>query len=219
MSDHTQIPGVSARRTFIAFYGIFVSFAHEYGYWRNFHIQFLEHVGLADLPKLAVWPVVAAAGALIIGSILAMATVRPIFPPGGGVHSPVGVVLNRHRVLIGLPLFLFGCLSFWLMKNNANWWVVGPAPIAWGLAIIFDINALSASVGITLPVYFDFIIIFLPCFAFGVGHRDALNIINGTDYAVGCDVRFGLRGVLSMRRSASQALRSCLLYTSDAADE
>jgi hypothetical protein len=196
MSDPSPFAGLSVRRTFIVVYVTLVSIAHEYGYWSSFHINFLEHVGLADLPKLAVWPIGATAGASIVWSIVAFTTFRPIFPPGGGVNTRAGIFLNKIRMPVGLALFVWGVLSFSLMKESYLWWVFGPALIANGLVIAVDLVAICARLGANLPVYGDFFIVFLPCLAFGVGNYDASNIINGRNYV---EARFKDSGPFPLR--------------------
>jgi hypothetical protein len=196
MSDPSPFAGLAIRRTFIVVYVTLVSIAHEYGYWSSFHINILEHVGLADLPKLAVWPIVATAGASIVWSIVTFAAFRPIFPPGGGVNTRAGQFLNKIRVPVGLALFIWGVWSFSLMKENYLWWVFGPALVSNGLVIAVDVIAICALLGANLPVFGDFFVIFLPCLAFGVGHYDASNIINGRNYI---EARFKDSGPLPLR--------------------
>jgi hypothetical protein len=52
-----------------------------------------------------------------------------------------------------------------------------------GLSIAVGVDTLLARVGIKLPFYFDpFLVLLLPCLAFGIGNSEALKIIDGTNY-------------------------------------
>jgi hypothetical protein len=182
MSEATQISGLSVKHTYIAFFVVLVSFAHEYGYWGEFHIHFLEHIGFADLPKLAAWPVVATAGAYLLGSAIGMMVSSRQLPPGGGANTPTGIILNRYRKPIGLTMIVLGLCSYSVIRISEYLWVFGPLLIAYGLWIAVDIGSLFNQIGITLRHPLDLLVVFLPCLAFGVGHAEALKIVDGTTY-------------------------------------
>jgi hypothetical protein len=183
VSEPTQNDGLSIKHTYMAFFVVFVAFAHEYGYWSEFHIHLLEHIGLADLPKLAVWPVVATAGAYVLGSIIGLVTSKPsVYSPGSGANAPTGTVLNRYRRPIGLFLVTCGLLSYSVLWVSENVWAVGPLLITFGLLIAVDIPPLMERIGIKLSFSIALMLVFLPCLAFGIGHSEALKIIDGTNY-------------------------------------
>jgi hypothetical protein len=169
-------------KTGVVVYMVAAAFAHEFGYWRNFNIQILEHIGLADLPKLALWPFVATAGIAFIGVLLGQIAGRDLYPPGGGVNTPVGKFLNRTRAPFGLAFLLFGISSFYFLPNPGDWWLVGPFLIACGVTIAIDTEVMWARLGWRVPERLTLLAIFVLCAAFGTGQNRASSVIDGVDY-------------------------------------
>lgn len=182
MNEPEKTAWISARHTYIVFYVILLAFAHEYAYWSAFNVHLLEHIGLADLPKLAVWPIVATAGVLVIGPGISMLVGSRILPPGAGAHTSVGIKLEKFRKPIGLLLILSGLLLSSVDVLSEEVWMVWPALFTSGVWIGIDVQALFERLGIKLRYPLDFFIVFLPCLALAMGHSEALKIVNGHEY-------------------------------------
>jgi hypothetical protein len=86
-------------------YLVGVGAAYTLGYWRAFGINVLEFIGLSDLGKMAVYPLLAT---LALG-VLTMAGTQllsaRILPPGGGANTAVGRAGRRYwRFLVALVI-------------------------------------------------------------------------------------------------------------------
>lgn len=92
-------------KTVFVLYLFVVSLAHEYGYWSNFHIQLLEHIGLSDLPKLAVWPILGGGGVLLVSSLLMQAHLATTDPSPPSFVAKTVPYVRRNVSWVG-PLLL-----------------------------------------------------------------------------------------------------------------
>jgi hypothetical protein len=61
----------------------------------------LEYISLGDVVSHAVLPFLASISSLIIGASISHITSADMFPPGGGVNTPLGRALNRYWKLLG----------------------------------------------------------------------------------------------------------------------
>ena len=87
----------------IAFaYGVSVSALYLFGFWGVFRINVLEFIGLADLAKLSVKPLIYSLPAILLGFAIGQ-LFSGSFPPGGGAGTPIG---QFGRKKYGLLLFL-----------------------------------------------------------------------------------------------------------------
>ena len=87
----------------IAFaYGVSVSALYLFGFWGVFRINVLEFIGLADLAKLSVKPLIDSLPAILLGFAIGQ-LFSGSFPPGGGAGTPIG---QFGRKKYGLLLFL-----------------------------------------------------------------------------------------------------------------
>jgi hypothetical protein len=179
--------GLSIKHTYIVFYVVLLAFAHGYGYWSTFHVNLLEHIGLADLPKLAVWPIVATAGAYLVGPVVTMLIGSRHLPPGGGATTRAGIFLNRHRKLIGTLLIAGGLALSAVEVVSEYLWILCPLLFANGFWIAIDIEGFLKRINIDLRYPFDLLCVLLPCLALSVGYSESLKIKNGHEYL---DARF-----------------------------
>src|SRR2546425_6091521 len=81
-------------------YFIAIGACYLFGYWGAFNVNVLEFIDLADLAKLAIYPLIGSVLAWLAGMVIAELFMAPTFPPGGGAGTPVGVFLVKHRHLM-----------------------------------------------------------------------------------------------------------------------
>ena len=93
---------------FIAFtYGVSVAALYLFGFWGVFHINVLEFISLADIAKLAIYPLLYSLPVFLLGFTIGQVFTGDAFPPGGGAGTKVGQFGLKHwRFLLGLNIVL-----------------------------------------------------------------------------------------------------------------
>jgi hypothetical protein len=104
----------------IAFaYGVSVSALYLFGFWGVFHINVLEFIGLTDLAKLSVKPLLYSLPGFLLGFAVAQ-MFSGVFPPGGGADAPIGQFGRKYSVLL---LILVVVLILAVMEFVPNYWI------------------------------------------------------------------------------------------------
>ena len=80
-------------KVWLAPYALLVSTLYLWGYWGAFGINVLDYIGVSDIIKAAVYPLVTAFMSLAVGAFLAD-FMSPKVEPGSGANTPIGKVLN-----------------------------------------------------------------------------------------------------------------------------
>lgn len=161
--------GIKEIITFGTPYLIGVSAAYLFGYWGSFHVNVLEFIGLTDIAKLAVYPLLASSIFFLAGALFSEVIVSPHLPPGGGADTPLGRLGNRYGrwlmalvVLVAVLFAIYGpeprkwffvallvsCLSIPLTHNEQIIELI-PDPRQRGTALflLFALPALSFGYG------------------------------------------------------------------------
>jgi hypothetical protein len=178
----TQVERIAIPKTFLIVYALMIAFAHEYSYWSAFNVQILEHIGITDLPKLALWPIIATGGIALLSMLFGHLLARPLFPPGGGANTPVGVALRRFRIPISIPFFVAGIGSLYWLPDPERWWLIGPSLITAGCIVAIDFLSFWDRLGCVVPHEITGTAIFVLCISFGIGKSQAIDILKGTNY-------------------------------------
>ncbi len=98
-------------------YFIGVSALYLFGYWGAFNVNIFEYVGLSDIAKLSIYPLLASLVFVFVfsGFLIAELLISPVFPPGGGNASAVGRFYQKYErgllaamVALGVGAALFG---------------------------------------------------------------------------------------------------------------
>lgn len=105
-------------------YGAVVGALYLFGFWGTLNVNILEFIGLGDLIKLAVYPLLVSMASLLSGYLLAMVTPGDSLPPGGGADTPIGRFgLKYWRYLVtGHLLVIFAIILF--VEVPGKWFLV-----------------------------------------------------------------------------------------------
>src|SRR5689334_4006081 len=99
--------------TLIAPYSITISVLYLMGYWTSFRINALEFVSLADVLKLAIYPMIGAVGGAIIGITYGvMETITPRKKALWTEKEKLWTIRIMRVVLVGLGIFFLVLKGF-----------------------------------------------------------------------------------------------------------
>lgn len=71
-------------------------FAYLFGYWGPLGLNVFEHIGLTDVVRLSLYPIVVSLSFLVVGMIVGN-LIGPFFPPGGGQKTKFGQSVKKHE--------------------------------------------------------------------------------------------------------------------------
>lgn len=170
---------VSKYVSFATPYGVLVSSLYLFGFWGTFKLNVLEFVGLADLMKLALYPV-AASLILFLPVYAVVEVVRgESLPPGGGADTKVGRFGLKHwRVIVAADIVLV--LAVALFGTQPGKWMVVAFLISYlgtplsHLDVFINLIPNPRARGIIL-----FLLIFVLGGAFAFGKQEAHTITSG----------------------------------------
>lgn len=163
-------------------YAIAVSALYLWGYWGPFSINILEYLGLADIVKVAAWPVGSVFIFVFLGMVLGEITPLSHLPEGGGQHTRVGRWLNKriHWIAAIFTIFVIGLMLF-------------APPRSWPLIALLVGAIFSLPLRNYPPLVkriphpsvrsvVSFAVVVLPLFAYGEGRANSDSIRSGKKY-------------------------------------
>jgi hypothetical protein len=160
-------------------YLVAVAAAYLFGYWGTFNINVLEFVSLADLAKLAVYPLLASLIFFLAGLLTSQFLVSPKVTPGGGANTTVGRIGRKYwRLFLGLQVVVICMMA-----------IYGPEPRKW--IVVASLVALFSAPLSHLEFLIEripnprarmtslFLVLLLPGIAFAFGRQEAYLIKSG----------------------------------------
>ena len=160
-------------------FGVIVSALYNFGYWGSFDINVLEFVGVADLGRLAVYPLLVSLLAFLFGALLADIGRGDSFPPGGAPQTPSILFVFKHwRIFVIAGLIIIWGIGGYTSSPN-RWLIVAvlvgllSVPLSHSEFIIRYIPNPRLRQGIL------FYILLIPPLAFHFGHDRADDVKKG----------------------------------------
>lgn len=159
-----------------------VGASYSFGYWGYFHVDPLQFVGLSDLPKLAVYPLLVIVFTTALSAIFLQVTLAPMFPPGAGRDTPAGRVGMKYWRALVAAIILLLVAAIWWLTEPWNWFVACMlAPL---LSVLLThipfFVALLPNLGLRQVVLLHLVL--LPCLAFTSGRVNAISASVGKPY-------------------------------------
>ncbi|WP_431288811.1 hypothetical protein [Roseateles chitinivorans] len=105
----------------LAPYALMVSTLYLWGYWGTFDINVLDYIGVSDIIKAAVYPLVTGLIGLGVGALLGE-VMAPRLEPGGGANTRLGKLLNAALPALGIGYVVLLLVS--LMSDWPNKWLI-----------------------------------------------------------------------------------------------
>ena len=158
-------------------YFIGVGGCYLFGYWSIVDINVMEFIGLSDVAKLALYPLVASLLLYAPGVMLSEISFGHLVPVGGGQNTKIGVVALRFSRLLLALLVLFIFVVYFVIPEPFKWFVIAV------LAISFSAPASHFSLAIKLVpnararVVILQALIVLPILSFAIGRLNIHNVI------------------------------------------
>jgi hypothetical protein len=108
-------------KVWLAPYALAVSTLYLWGYWGTFGINVLDYIGVSDIIKAAVYPVMTGLMALAVGALLGE-LMSPRLEPGAGANTRIGKLLNDSLPLLRTAYVVL--LAVVVMFSWPNKWLV-----------------------------------------------------------------------------------------------
>lgn len=161
-------------------YAIAVGAAYAMGYWGAVGINVLEFIGIADIAKLAVYPLMATLALGVLAMLGTQLLGQRVLPPGGGVNTPIGRAGRKYWwFLVALVVFASVAIA-----------VFGPEPTRW---FVFAILLCTLSTPLGHVPFFQqilpnaygrsfvlLLLLALPTFSFAQGRLKAFVLKSGS---------------------------------------
>jgi hypothetical protein len=163
-------------------YCISVGACYLFGYWGAFDINVLEFISLADIAKLAVYPVVASFGFMLTGALISQTLHAPLFPPGGGSESKVGKFGRKHwRGMVALQIAVVLLVAiFW--PEPGKWFVVASLVSLLATPLSHSETLVQLVPDPQMRSTVLFLIILLPSSSFAYGRQQAFWVKTGASH-------------------------------------
>jgi hypothetical protein len=156
------------------------SLANQFGFWRIFHVAILEHIGIADIPRLATWSLISA----LLGFAIGVIAGPLLLSPRAGQQQRTRTISKRVRFWVsiqGFAMMVFGVIAAF----------TAPPEIAGGSAAVL----IGGGIGLafTHPVKLPFVdfemaplliswAVMIVGIAYGSGTLNAIRIRDGKEY-------------------------------------
>lgn len=102
-------------------YGAVVGALYLFGFWGTLDVNILEFIGLTDLLKLAIYPLLVSLVSLLSGYLVSAILQEDMLPPGGGANTPIGRFGRKYwRYLVEAHLIIIFAIA-----------IFGPSPGKW----------------------------------------------------------------------------------------
>jgi hypothetical protein len=179
-SEQADAESPTAERILISVAVGSIALAHEYAFWNPFGINVLEHVGFADLPRLAIWPIIAISaglvGSLIISAFAGITLAVHAEPEKEhtGPETAVERRLKRLKPGIALLLFIVGMIVLPLDFSAA--WFFGTVVLTSASWMAFNLHRRFED---ELPRDLTVLWVLFFSMAFGIGRHEAYGILSG----------------------------------------
>lgn len=166
----------------VSAYFIAVSALYLWGFWGPFGVNILEYLGLADMVKVAAWPVGSVFLFAFLGMVLGQISPASRLREGGGQHTRVGRWVNKHvQILIAVFALMVVALIFFAPPRT--WPLIA---LLMGGILSFPLRSYPPLVRLiprdSVRSVLSFAVVVLPLFAYGEGRANADSVRSGKKY-------------------------------------
>lgn len=159
--------------TFLAIWGVAAGTAYLASYWGAFGINPFEYIDGRGLFQAGLFSLISSIALLAIGAIVGRLLLGPVFPPGGGVNTPVGRKLAPLKRWLALANVVAIGLLIAFGPTDRKWFAIAPLVSLFSIAIDNSPVLESLSSRHEVRSIISFLLIFIPIFAIGYGATDA----------------------------------------------
>ncbi len=171
---------VSTALALLVPYSVAVSACYLFGYWGSFQINVMEFISLADVAKLAIFPLVGSLALFLPGVLISELTTRHRLPPGGGQGSRISNVGFKYwRYFLSLIAIVMVVAAIFIPEHPMKWLFlpVLVVPFATALTHLDFVIDMFPNPRVRATVLF--LALVLPSGAFYFGKSDAFSIKSG----------------------------------------
>ncbi len=170
-------------KIWLAPYALLVSTLYLWGYWGAFGINVLDYIGVSDIIKAAVYPVISAFAFMAIGALLGE-VLSPRVEASADANTPVARKLRKAAPYIVAGYF--SLIVVFALFGGLNKWHVVPVMLA-----IAGYVPAKASGLLSKEIRSDgfrsivvFLLVALVPFSFGHGRKQAYEVMDSSKYQV-----------------------------------
>ncbi len=155
-----------------------VGTCYLFGYWDTVGVNVLEFIGVGDVLKLTVYPLLASLSFYGVGLLWSEIVYRKPYPVGGGEHTPIGQFGRKHaRAILASLLGAIVAIAL-LLPVQHKWLVIAPLMIPFGTALTHQEWAITLIPNPTARSNIFQILVTLPVLAFALGRVNADLAVN-----------------------------------------
>jgi hypothetical protein len=175
---------VSAYLYFGSLYFLTVGVLYMWGYWGRFHVNILEYISVADVLKVAAYPIASVFLFAVIGAVLGewLTSSVPKVESGAGRDTRIGRFLNSNKSFL-IAGYFGGTLALALFGPETKWHLLSilfALPVyltAKNRGLLADILPHDAARSIVL-----YLLAVLPTTAYALGRQEATRVLEGREY-------------------------------------
>lgn len=150
-----------------------VSAAYLFGFWGAFNVNVLEYIGVADIAKIALYPLILSLVYVIVGLLISEFLHSQKLPPGGGATTSIGRFGRKHwRGLLAIQVLLVVLVSMF-GQEPWQWFSVALLIGLFGTPLSHVEQVIQLLPEPRLRGAVLFYLLFLPSISFAYGRLDA----------------------------------------------
>jgi hypothetical protein len=169
----------------LATYGTIVSLLYLFGFWGHLGINALEYIGLADIVRLSLYPMLISLAAILFGFLVSNWSNQNVLPPGEGKGSKLGKALNKYGQLIAIAWGIGAFLVFQSQPETTRWSSLGFMLMPYSIALSNIPAVMNAIPNDRVRTTIMALAVLLPPLVYGTGVKNAEKIRTAdVDYAI-----------------------------------
>jgi len=160
-------------------YFIGIGCCYLFGYWGALGVNVLEFIGLADIAKLALFPLLASLVFGIAGSAFSELLTLKRLPPGGGAESTLGRAGHKYgHLVLAANLFIIVFLALF-GPEPGKWFAIALLVSFFSIPLTHQGSVIALIPNPKLRATLAHLLFLLPAVSFAYGRLDAHQTIHG----------------------------------------
>lgn len=157
----------------LTIWGVAAGVIYLASYWGSFGLNPFEYIDGRGVFQAGLFSLVVSISFLVLGALLGHLVFGPIFPPGGGAKTPIGVRLVPVWKWIGIINLVAIVLITIFNQRDEKWLVIACLGAMYSVVFRDSPFLVAISQRAEVRAIISFMLIFIPLLAIGAGFQDA----------------------------------------------